>query len=139
MEDLTPAMEEIGDELVKSTKKRFELSHGPDGRRWKPNAKSTILALIRKKIGSVANKKPLVVTGTLARTIFSEAKKTEVIIGSPMIYAGTQQFGAKKGEFGKTKRGGAIPWGDIPARKFLGISEEDRQTALNILRAHLEL
>ena len=49
----------------------------------------------------------------------------ELLIGSPRIYASTHQFGAKKGAFGQTARGAPIPWGDIPACLFLGISDDD--------------
>lgn len=50
-----------------------------------------------------------------------------------MIYAGSQQFGAAKGSFGNTKRGSPIPWGDIPAREFLGLSDEDRHEVSGIV------
>ena len=36
------------------------------------------------------------------------------------------QFGARYGAFGTISRGGSIPWGNIPARPFLGISDTDR-------------
>jgi len=48
-----------------------------------------------------------------------------------------QQFGAKKGQFGKTRRGAPIPWGNIPARPFLGVSVSDRSDILAILAEHL--
>lgn len=54
-----------------------------------------------------------------------------VEIGSPMKYAAVQQFGASKRQFGKA------PWGNIPARPFLGVSGEDRRTILDILQGYL--
>ena len=51
--------------------------------------------------------------------------------------AGTHQFGASKGAFGTTSRGSPIPWGDIPARPFFGLSSEDEWGVLEILTDHL--
>ena len=50
-------------------------------------------------------------------------------MGTNLVYATTHQFGALKGQFGFAAfdtRAGAfeIPWGDIPARPFLGISAD---------------
>lgn len=45
--------------------------------------------------------------------------------------------GAKRGAFGVSRRGGPLPWGDIPARPFLGLSADDRKTIEEIVRAHL--
>jgi len=44
-----------------------------------------------------------------------------------MVYAAVHQFGAAQGAFGNTSRGSPIPWGDIPARPYLGLSDDDRQ------------
>lgn len=48
-------------------------------------------------------------------------------MGSGLIYAGTHQFGAQKGPYGSTSKGQPIPFGDIPAREFLGLSYADRE------------
>ncbi|MFM8333842.1 MAG: phage virion morphogenesis protein, partial [Candidatus Methylumidiphilus sp.] len=50
-----------------------------------------------------------------------------VMVGSPMVYAAVQQFGASKGAFGKN-----VPWGDIPARAFLGLSDADSAAIVKI-------
>ena len=49
-----------------------------------------------------------------------------VEIGTNKIYAAVMQFGAAKGAFGTDAGGSSIPWGAIPARPFLGISDQDR-------------
>ena len=41
-------------------------------------------------------------------------------VGSTVEYSAVQQFGAKKGSLGPN-----APWGNIPARPFLGISAAD--------------
>jgi hypothetical protein len=40
-------------------------------------------------------------------------------------------FGAKQGAFGRTSRGGPIPWGDIPARPLLPIDEQGNMDAFD--------
>ena len=44
--------------------------------------------------------------------------------GLLLDYATPHQFVTEQGEFGLTSRGGPIPWGDIPARPFLGWSDD---------------
>ena len=36
-------------------------------------------------------------------------------------YAGTQQFGAAKGQYGSDRQGRPIPWGDVPQRAYLPV------------------
>lgn len=45
--------------------------------------------------------------------------------------------GARKGQFGRTSRGAPIPWGNIPARDFLGVSADDRVGIVDVLRRHI--
>jgi phage gpG-like protein len=40
-------------------------------------------------------------------------------------------FGARQGAFGRTRRNGPIPWGNIPARPFLPISENGEMNAFD--------
>ncbi len=122
---LRPALAEIGEELAESTRQRFSAGRAPDGEPWAENEMSTLLG----KRGA----KPLINSGLLAEQIFWRLAGDGVEIGSAHIYAGTQQFGAEKGQYGRTARGAPIPWGDIPARPFLGLSAADEQAVLGIL------
>jgi len=137
MDDMTPVMREIGEALVEGTKQRFDSASGWDGVSWAPNSKVTILRYLGltkgnyKKDGSVskkgaraaAAKKPLTgETKSLRSTIAYQASRTGVTIGSPMEYAATQQLGAMRGAFGRTRRNAPIPWGNIPPRPFLPMS-----------------
>lgn len=127
---MRPALKEIGEELAESTIRRFSSSTAPDGSRWAPNAAATLA----RKPGS----RPLVRDGFLANESISyQLVDGGVEIGSSRIYAGTQQMGAKRGQYGRTSRGAPIPWGDIPARPFLGVSAADEQTILGILADHI--
>lgn len=172
LNDLTPVMQNVGEYLVGSTKRRFVTSTGPNGVRWAPNTETTYLRMIEKasgvtlKSGQInqkgANmamaKKPLIgETHRLSSEISAQADRAGVEIGSPMVYAAVQQFGAKMGEFGRysqvsrwrkyekgdfrkhagTVKGFPIPWGDIPARPFLGLSEADDEQVLAIVGEYL--
>lgn len=124
-----PALLAIGEDLVKSTKKRFDESRGPDGKAWAPNSPATL----KRKRGS----KPLIGEGTLRDQISYSESSNVLTIGSSMVYAATQQFGAKQGEFGRTKRNAPIPWGRIPPRPFLGISDEDEHMIIETISDYL--
>lgn len=131
LSDLTPVMQEIGEILVDSTKRRFPQGVSPDGVRWAAKSPATMQAYRRR--GDRVDVRPLFgPSGALSSQIFYEVTPDSVRWGSPRIYATTQQFGAAQGAFGRTSRNGPIPWGNIPARPFLGISAEDQ---VNILDA----
>lgn len=151
--DLSPAMLAIGERLSETTKRRFASSTAPDGTRWAPNSRATLEALLgrrkgsyRKKdgqisskgVGILTSKKPLIgISRQLSTKINYRAGATSVSIGSTMEYASVHQFGVLKGALGRTKRGSPIPWGNIPARPFLGISPADKIHILEILQEHL--
>lgn len=118
--DLTPLMRSIGEYLVRVTRDRFADERAPDGTPWQPLSETTRRRKRRNK------DRILTESGALGMQIVYRAGPTEVLVGSPLVYAATHQFGAKKGAFGRTSRGSPIPWGDIPARPFLGLSDADR-------------
>lgn len=144
-----PLMLEIGEEMQDSTQRRFGTSTGPDGQRWAPNTETTILMylegrggvygkgdgkLTKKGAGVVMGKKPLVAEGNLAAGIdYQLDGDRAVLVGTPAIYGGVQQFGAEQGSLG-----GGAPWGDIPARPFLGVSDADERTILDLVQRYLE-
>ena len=107
---------------------RFRDSKAPDGTQWKPLSPVTI-ALRRQN-----SSQPLLDTGRLRNSITRAVGVRDVVVGTNVRYAGTQQFGARKGRFGDTRRGAPIPWGNVPARPFLGLSREDKADVLDILR-----
>lgn len=142
---LHPALRDIGEFLVDSTRQRFATSTAPDGTRWAPNTDTTILMYLGHYRGSfgkrdgrltkagatrASSKRPLIgETGDLSRQISYEIEGNDTLyIGSSMVYAATHQFGARRHEFQ-----GKAPWGDIPARPFLGLSDSDSSTILDII------
>ena len=62
--NVDPALKEIGDYLIDSTKQRFIKSEAPDGSRWKDNSPVTLLNYAsrfktkRARISRLQNKKP---------------------------------------------------------------------------------
>lgn len=146
---LRPALREIGEDLAESTKRRFATSTAPDGSRWAPNAQATYLGMLGRAdsrsdgrlnahgSARVMAKRPLVASGVMGDQILYQLIEGGVEIGSNLVYAGTHQFGARQGAFGRTSRGAPIPWGDIPARPFLGLSADDEAAVLDILDDHL--
>ena len=150
---LRPLMKAIGEVLVDSTKQRFRDGRSPDGSPWAGNSPVTILQYMErfstsfsKRTGRITkagtnratSKQPLIgESKSLSRTINYRVVGNTVLVGSPMEYAATQQFGARRGQFGNTRTGRPIPWGNIPARPYLGLSDHDRQTVVNLAREHL--
>lgn len=126
--DMTPAMRAIGHFLAESARLRFRDSTAPDGRRWAPLSPVTIA---RRRKGSST---PLLDTGRLRNSITFRADRRSADIGTNVIYAAVQQLGARKGAFGRTRRGSPIPWGNIPARPYLGVSADDRRDIVGLLR-----
>ena len=135
---------DMGEYLVTSSKDRFKNSTAPDGSKWQANSQTTYMNILgnghtkkdgtlsKKGINRVMSKRPLVLSGLLRDQIHYQISGDLLLVGSSMIYAATQHFGAKKGSFGK-----GAPWGDIPAREFLGISVADEAELTNIVEDHI--
>lgn len=140
-----PAFLGIGEKLVLSTKQRFVTGTAPDGSSWETNSQATYLNYLgsakshHRKDGKInargsekmMSKKPLIgKTGLLSQQIYYQLDEIGLRIGSPMEYAAMQQFGGKKSKFPNL-------WGDIPARPFLGVSNDDEQMIVNTISEYL--
>lgn len=110
-------MAEIGEMLTSSTVERFDAGQGPDGESWEPSRRA-------EQEGG----KTLVDTGRLRGSIGYEASPAQVAVGSNVASARIHQLG------GQTGRGHAVT---LPARPYIGISEDDIKEARAILRDHL--
>lgn len=150
LDDTTPVMQDIGEYLVQKTKERFPAGKAPDGSAWAAKSKVTIARYLAQ--GDKADPRPLFgPSGQLSSTIHYEAGRSQVRIGSALIYAAIMQFGAGQGEFGaqagRTKPSAKrkksqdyffqIPWGNIPARPFLGLAESDGKDIVEIVEEYL--
>lgn len=115
--NLKPFFSDIGEELLNSTRERFISQTDPNNKSWaelspaykasKPKHKDLILTL----------------NGYLRGTLTKQADKDSLRIGSPMIYGATHQFGD--------------PARNIPARPFLGLSDDDTQGLLDAIADYL--
>jgi phage virion morphogenesis protein len=119
----------IGEALVSGTRDRFERGEAPDGSKWPAS----------KRGGQT-----LVDTGQLKDSIGYEASPALVVVGTSAEYAATHQFGAhieaKNAKTLKFKVNGK--WVskksvDIPARPFVGLSDEDIAEAKGCVLDHI--
>lgn len=124
--NLRPALAEIGEAMTQSTKRRFGTTTGPDGVLWQANSEVTI----ERK----GHSRPLTgETGDLMDSIHSQLDGLFAVeIGSNKDQAAMMQFGGTTAEFPHL-------WGDIPARPYLGISDQDKAAILEIIDRHLNL
>lgn len=100
-----PLMETIGEVLVSGTLQRFQDEEDPDGKKWKPSIRAM-----------ETGDKTLSDTGRLQRSIDYAATSDTVMVGTNVVYGRIHQLG------GKTGKGHKV---DMPARPYLGVSEED--------------
>jgi phage virion morphogenesis protein len=124
MDDMTDPMNDIGEFFVVTTKRRFGQGVSPGGSPWAANSPVT---LARK-----TDTRPLFGTsGQLNQQIFHEAGPNQVEVGSNRVQAAMMQFGGTKAAFPHL-------WGNIPARPFIGLSEEDETGLLEIVTEWLD-
>ncbi|QBF31503.1 phage virion morphogenesis protein [Thalassococcus sp. S3] len=145
--DMSLAMNEIGEQQLTGIEERFQQGVDPDGNPWAPKSATTIAAYEAR--GQRVDRRPLFgpnASGVpLRQSFFHQYGPDYVEVGSNAIQAAVMQFGAKKGAFGQTKKAGAtgktspIPWGDIPARPMVGLSERDEANILETVAEWLDV
>lgn len=119
VDDLRPAMHDIGQALTEGIVQRIRDGVDWNGRPFAPNSPATLV----KKRGN----KPLIDTGNMVGSrLHYAAGRDAVEVGSSAIQSAVLQFGAKRGEFGRTRHGAPLPWGDIPPRPFMPIADGNR-------------
>lgn len=129
--DMTPMFQGILQHMIVATRERFQKGVSPAGVPWAPKRPATIERY--KQLGYSSAAKPLIgPSRRLGREIQGIVSRDGAVIGSALIYSGVMQEGAGRGAFGKTRRGAPIPWGRIPARPWLGLSEADEAAIVEI-------
>ncbi|WP_226779522.1 phage virion morphogenesis protein [Oceaniglobus trochenteri] len=144
MSDMSRPMNDIGAALVRSSKSRIDEGVSPDGSAFAPLSQVTLDAYANSRPPKVSQG-PLKQSGDMQSQIFHDYGPAHAEVASNAIQAAVMQFGAGAGAFGahigKDKRGRdhfhSIPWGDIPARPFLGVSEDDRDVIVEIVEEWL--
>lgn len=128
--DIRGASLALAESLRTSTRERFKKQKDPNDKAWKSSIRAT------QEGGSTLSD-----TARLKNSIKSRSSGTGFAIGTNLIYARTHQFGEKGRSItirAKTSKGLVFRMGNrwirkqqvnvtikIPARPFLGISEED--------------
>lgn len=127
-----PALRDIGAYLERSHDERFAAGEAPDGSKWAPLSESY------RAIKPQHQDKVLVLEGHLRNSLHYQIEDDGLLFGTDRIYGAVHQFDAAKGSFGTTRRGSPIPWGDIPARPFLGLSDADLEEIASIIEEHIQ-
>ena len=133
-----PLLAAIGRPLEDSTRARFDSGRDPDGVPWASYAPlNPLYAAVEKKGVSI-----LVESGDLRDSIRSAVVGNTLLVGSDQPYAPVHQFGAviqpKKERYLSFMMGGHLWHVDsvfVPARPYLGLSDEDRVMIIDELEA----
>ena len=125
--DLGPALKNIGEAQLQSIDERFADKKAPDGSKWAANAPTTVA---RKGFDEplVGAERSLTLRTQHAYQVDADALR----VGSVMEYAAMQQFGGSRSQFPHL-------WGDIPARPFIGLSEDDENEIVQIITDHIAM
>lgn len=119
LDDLAPALGNVGEHLMLTHRDHFDQQRSPDGDPWQPL--SPEYAKRKKK-----NKDKILRLNDILRDTFAYNVGDESLeFGTNMEYAAIHQFG---GESSMIPRLAAIP-----ARPFLGLSSDDEQEVIEIL------
>ncbi len=116
--DSTSMFEEIGEHLVSATQGRFRDQVDPEGNDWKPSKRAL-------RTGDLT----LIDHAILRGSITYNASTDQVEVGTNLVYGAIHQFGGEAG------RNLSVT---LPARPYLGISDDDGIEIDDIVEAHLE-
>lgn len=134
--DMTPVMGAIADAWLQNTQDRMLRGEQPDGQAFAPRSPVTLEQYAASGFGAFAAV-PLFRKGWMRDDLFPQYGSDFASINSNALQAAVMQFGAEQGAFGQTSRGAPIPWGDIPARPFLGVSDDDERMFIEELEEWL--
>lgn len=138
--DLTPLMGKISETLKAGVDRAFDTQTAPDGNPWKELSALTVM--LRGVSGPILDRGT---PGGLVSSLQTEHGKDYAQVGTNKEYALIHQLGGtirpRKGKYLKVGKPGG-PWTNlkqvtIPARPFLGLSDETRQDVLHDLTEYL--
>lgn len=115
---LRPVFASIGEALLLSHEERWDRQVDPEGAPWQPLSEP-----YRERKRKKGKPDKILVLDQHLKNLDYDATDDGLLFGTPWIYGATHQFGA-------LERG-------IPARPFLGLSEDDRQMVLEVLQEEL--
>lgn len=150
--DMTDLMDNIGSVLINGARERIGVTNvSPDGVAWPQSLRARGIGQAARPSDDFVGPMPsgaggptLRDSGGLMASITSEAAPDHVKVGSNLIYAGVHQTGATitakngKGLSFTLANGEQVVVGSvtIPARPYLGISEDERAQIEDVTIAH---
>lgn len=160
--DTSAMMADITAAMLLSTHRRFETESDPDGKAWAPLKPRTAAQRARGRGNAPANPKILRDTNRLYSSITGQSDDTTSQVGTNVVYAGIHQTGGTITQYPQSRTIRMRKVGRkrlfakrthkrvtehratfgtrtivIPARPYLGFSDEDRAELLAIGEAHL--
>ena len=138
--DMRPVMAEIGDYVASAIRMRFAEETAPDGTPWEKSKRA------KEQGGQTLSDK-----GTLRRSIDYKEGPDSVMVGTNITYGAYHHFGtapyvivARRKPYlvwrsgGKVFRKRSVHHPGLVARPWLGLSDDDQDGVLEIIRDHLE-
>lgn len=139
--NMRPALAAAAQVLREAAMQAFDESRSPDGKAWPSLKPASIVSRARRHspkgyaknrartLARYADAKPLLDTGQLRNSIqVYSVTDTEAVVGTKLPHAAIHQFGGRAG------RGRRV---SIPARPFLGLSEQAKSEIEDIIRRHV--
>jgi len=131
LKNMKPVMRVIAQDMQTRKDINFRKQEDPYGKKWAALSDATIAGRRNKSRDTT---KILQDTGRLRASFTTKVGDDFAQIGTNVKYAPTHQFGAKKGAYRQNLKGSSlktgrqwnmpnIPWGDIPARKMIGVNK----------------
>lgn len=161
--DTSALMRDVAAAMLFSVQRRFETESGPDGSKWPAHSPRTAKVRANRKTRGNAPVTPKLLrdSNRLYKSISEESSETEAVVGTNVVYGGIHQKGgtvtqypqSRQVKFRKVgnktlfakrahKRAETKPvtYGQrtivIPARPYLGFSQDDRETIRRIAGDH---
>ena len=117
IDDPRPALAQIGEYGIKSTRERIESQNADPIAAWAPLSKAYLQSSTKRRHHPDSI---LILYGDLVSTLAAQTDSEHVAWGSNRIYAAAQQLGREEI--------------NLPGRPFLGLTERDRTAVLTIMR-----
>lgn len=118
IQNLTPALHEIGQLMVASTDENFQKEQNIYGVKWKANTPATL----HYKASRGFIMKVLQRRGMLRSSIQYRIENDSVSVGTNLPYGAYHQYGTNR----------------LPKREFLGVSRQDQKEIVAILEDYLD-
>ena len=161
--DLRPFFQDVGETLLNSTRERFNSRTGPDGESWAPLSPSyaakkkrnrnkilTLSGALRGTLTKQADKDTLRIGTPLVYGATHQFGAAKGSFGAVVAHINEYTRRGRGGRDGKGRytagkaitvrahtRRMVVPWGNIPSRPFLGLSDADRDDLLDALAEYL--